>query len=84
MINDTKKYRIIRLCYDNNIMARKLIKDNEKIDNINDMYLLPENIGLDNINVEHLIQMLRLTDADIYKIKTEIINKYMKSKIFIS
>ena len=84
LINDTKKYRIIRLCYDNNIMARKLIKDNEKIDNINDMYLLPENIGLDNINVEHLIQMLRLTDADIYKIKTEIINKYMKSKIFIS
>ena len=84
LINDTKKYRIIRLCYDNNIMVRKLIKDVDVIENVDEMYLLPENIGLDNINVEHLIQMLRLTDADIYKIKTEIINKYMKGKIFIS
>lgn len=84
LINDTKKYRIIRLCYDNNIMTRKLIKNIDVIENIDDMYLLPENIGLDNINVEQLIQMLRLTETDIYKIKTEIINKYMKGKIFIS
>jgi hypothetical protein len=65
-------------------MVRKLIKDVAVIENVDDMYLLPENIGLDNINVDHLIQMLRLTDTDIYKIKTEIINKYMKEKIFIS
>jgi hypothetical protein len=65
-------------------MTRKLIKNIDFIENIDDMYLLPENIGLDNINVEQLIQMLRLTDADIYKIKTEIINKFMKGKIFIS
>ena len=54
LLNDTKNYRILRLCIDNDIGIRKLINNRDiKEVNKDSIYLLPENMMFDNFNLQH-------------------------------
>jgi hypothetical protein len=81
IINDTSKYKILRLLYENNIENRLLIEDEEDIDEDSDIYLLPDNMQMNNITLDKMIQFMELTDKDVYKLKCDIFNKYFKNKI---
>ena len=78
LLNDTKNYRILRLCIDNDANNRKLI-NNIDIKDINqeNIYLLPENLIFDNYNLQHLSTVLKMDEEDINEIKV-----YMLSVLF--
>lgn len=80
LINDASKYKILRLMYDNNINNRLLINNISKIDEDN-VYLLPEHSLIENISIEQLIQSFNLNNSQIYNLKCELFNKYLKNKI---
>jgi hypothetical protein len=70
LFNDTKNYRILRLCIYNDISIRKLINNiNIKDINQDNIYLLPENMMFDNFNLQHLSMVLRMDEEDINEIK---------------
>jgi hypothetical protein len=78
LLNDTKNYRILRLCIYNDISIRKLINNiNIKDINQDNIYLLPENMMFDNFNLQHLSMVLRMDEEDINEIKI-----YMLSVLF--
>jgi len=84
LINDTKNYKIIRICIDNNINCRKIINNiNIKDIDKNNLYLLPENMLFDNFNLNNLSTILKMNDDDINDIKIYMLNKYVKNKILI-
>jgi hypothetical protein len=84
LINDTKNYKIIRICIDNNINYRKIINNiNIKDIDKNNLYLLPENMLFDNFNLNNLSTILKMNDDDINDIKIYMLNKYVKNKILI-
>jgi len=70
LLNDTKNYRILRLCIDNDIGVRKLINSIDiKEVNKDNIYLLPENMIFDNFNLQHLAMVLKMDDEEINEIK---------------
>ena len=78
LLNDTKNYRILRLCIDNDIGIRKLINSIDiKEVNKDNIYLLPENMMFDNFNLQHLAMVLKMDDEEINEIKV-----YMLSVLF--
>jgi hypothetical protein len=78
LLNDTKNYRILRLCIDNDIGIRKLINNRDiKEVNKDNIYLLPENMMFDNFNLQHLAMVLKMDDEEINEIKI-----YMLSVLF--
>ena len=81
LLNDTKNYRILRLCIDNDVGIRKLI-NNRDIKEINkdDIYLLPENMMFDNFNLQHLAMVLKMDDEDINEIKIYMLSVLFKKK----
>ena len=86
IINDTKRYKILRLLYENNVFNKFLINKNLKIQNNNDIFLLPENELIDKLSFEQLfnitdIHIHQLDSQKIYKIKCKLFNKYFKNKI---
>ena len=78
--NNTNKFKIIRILYDNNINERLLL-NNAKPENLNDLFLLPDNNNIDKIPIDKLLHFFNLTEKDIYMLKCELFNKYLKSKI---
>ena len=80
IINYTTKYKIIRLLYENDIENRLLLKDN----NINkdDIYLIPDNQIINSLSIDKLLELYNIDDNDIYKIKCDIFNNYIKNKFF--
>ena len=81
LINNTKKYKIIRFMLDNQINNRPLIDTNNKKIDYNNMYLLPSNEIIDNITIEQLTKMINLDENDIYSIKCFLFNTFLKNKI---
>jgi hypothetical protein len=81
LLNDTKNYRILRLCIDNDIGIRKLI-NNIDIKEINkdNIYLLPENMMFDNFNLQHLSMILKMDEEEINEIKIYMLSVLFKKK----
>lgn len=85
VINNTKKYKIIRLLYENNIENRDLLNINNVLDiknNLENIALLPDNNTVDKISIDQILSSCKLDDIELYYIKCELINKYFKNKIF--
>jgi hypothetical protein len=82
IINDNTKYKIIRILYENNIDNRPLLNYNVKIEDSNDFYLLPDKNNIESIPFEHIIRMANLDNDEVYKLKCDIFDKYIKQKIF--
>ncbi len=81
LLNDTKNYRILRLCIDNDIGIRKLINNIDiKEVNKDNIYLLPENMIFDNFNLQHLAMVLRMDEEDINDIKIYMLSVLFKKK----
>jgi hypothetical protein len=86
VINNTKKYKIIRLLYENNIENRPLLNLNNELNiknNLENISLLPDNNSVDKISIDQILSSCKLDDIELYHIKCELINKYFKNKIFI-
>jgi len=81
IINNTNKYKIIRILHENNVDTRLLLNNDIKINNINDIFLLPDNNSFDKIPISDLLKFCNLDDNDIYEIKCSLFNKYLKNKI---
>lgn len=81
IINNTKKYKIIRVLYENNIENRLLINNDIKINDTNNLFLLPDNESIDKISIDQLFKFFNLNEKDVYNIKCELFNKYLKNKI---
>ena len=82
IINNTNKYKIIRILYDNNLDNRLLLKnDIVNFKDNPDIYLLPENNLIDKISLDNLLKLFNLDNNEIYNIKCDIFNKYFKNII---
>lgn len=88
LVNNTNKFKIIRILYENNIENRILIDNNIQNNiqnniknNENNIFLLPDNNSFDKISIENLINSLNLENKEIYNLKCELFNKYFKNKI---
>jgi hypothetical protein len=81
IINNTNKYKIIRILHENNIDTRLLLNNDIKINNTNDIFLLPDNNSFDKIPINDLLKFCNLDENDIYEIKCSLFNKYLKNKI---
>jgi hypothetical protein len=81
LLNDTKNYRILRLCIDNDVGIRKLI-NNIDIKEINkdNIYLLPENMIFDNFNLQHLSMILKMNEEEINEVKIYMLSVLFKKK----
>jgi hypothetical protein len=81
LLNDTKNYRILRLCIDNDANNRKLI-NNIDIKDINqdNIYLLPENLIFDNFNLQHLSNVMNMDEEDINEVKIYMLNVLFRKK----
>ena len=81
LLNDTNKYKIIRLLSNDNIEDRLLLDIPFIIPEKEDIYLLPDNESLDKISIEQLVKILNINNKDIYHLKCELFNKYFADKI---
>ena len=81
VINDTNKYKVIRLLYENNLENRLLINDEIKINNVDEVFLLPDNILIEKISIQQILNFTNIDDKELYNLKCEIFNKYLKKKI---
>jgi hypothetical protein len=93
IINNSKKYKIIRILHENNLDSRLLFdnninnninnsNENIKIKDLDSIYLLPDNEILDKISFEQLVKLAQIDENELYKIKCSIFDKYLKNKIF--
>jgi hypothetical protein len=85
IINNSKKYKIIRILHENNLDSRLLFDknmSNNNITNLDNIYLLPDNEIMDKISFEQLLKLVQIDDNELYKLKCDIFDKYLKNKIF--
>lgn len=82
IINNSKKYKIIRILYENNLESRPLLNFNITINNSDNIYLLPDSDSIDNISVENIIKLANIDNEELYKLKCHIFDKYIKKRIF--
>jgi len=80
IINNTNRYNIIRIHFDDKLDVRLLL-DNPKLDDIDNIFLLPDNDNLSKISVDKLLTIFNIDSNEIYKIKCELFNRYLKNKI---
>jgi hypothetical protein len=81
LINDTNKYKVIRLLYENNLENRLLINNEVKINNVDEVFLLPDNISIEKISIQQILNFTNIDDKELYNLKCIIFNKYLKKKI---
>ena len=82
LVNDTKNYRLVRVCEEDlDIRERKIINNKSIKEYKEDMYFLPESFGFDNFNLLQLTTIMRLSNEDIDEIKKYIVNKYVHKYI---
>jgi hypothetical protein len=79
--NNTSKFKIIRILYDNNINERLLLNSGPQEVNLDDLFLLPDNENINKIPIDKLFQFFNLNEKDLYTLKCELFNKYLKNKI---
>ena len=84
IINNSKKYKIIRILHENNLDSRLLFdnSNNNQIIDLDHIYLLPDNEILDKISFEQLLKLVQINENELYKLKMDIFDKYLKNKIF--
>jgi len=80
--NNSKKYKIIRILYENNLESRPLLNFDVSISNSDNIYLLPDNDSIDSISVENIIKLANIDNEELYKLKCDIFDKYIKKRIF--
>ena len=68
---------------DYNTNIRQIIDENLNKDELdyNNMFLLPSSEIIDNLSIEQFIKICDIDEKDIYEIKCELFNKYLKNKI---
>jgi hypothetical protein len=81
LINQTNYIKIIRLMIDNNIYLRPIINENLNNEIKDNIYLLPSIELINNTSFEQLIKLCELNEKDIYELKCDIFNKFLKNKI---
>jgi len=81
IINDTTKYKIFRIMHDNNLESRPLLHTEKKIDEIENIYILPDNELFQKISIDNLLSLFEVDQKELYFIKCELFNKYAKTKI---
>jgi len=81
IINNSSKIKIIRILYENNIENRLLLNNTMDIINtINDIHLVPDNNLINKFSIDSLLNIF-ISNEEIYNIKCDIFNKYLKNKI---
>lgn len=85
VINNSSKIKIIRILYENNIENRLLFNNNtidtiDIINTINDIHLVPDNDLINKFSIDSLLNIF-IGNEEIYNIKCDIFNKYLKNKI---
>lgn len=82
IVNNTRNIKIIRLNNNNNIDDREMIDKDQKIEDVNDLYLIPDNQNLNNLSIDKLLENAEIDEIEYNNIKSELFNKYIKNKIF--
>ena len=80
IVNNTKKYKILRLLHEDNL-DKRLLLNNTSISKEDRIFLLPDNSLIDKVTIDQIINAFNMTEKEIYQIKCEVINKYFKDKI---
>lgn len=81
IINDTNKYKVLRILTDNNIEYRQILNVNSVKRDINTFFLLPDEDSFNKIPIEHLIKIFNLDEQELYKLKCDLFNKYLRKNI---
>lgn len=81
IINDTNKYKILRILTDNNIENRLILNINSVKKDINKLFLLPDEDSFNKIPIEHLIKIFNLNEQELYNLKCNLFNKYLRKNI---
>jgi hypothetical protein len=81
IINNSSKIKIIRILFENNMENRILLNNNVKIDNIDDVLLIPDSDIINKLSIDNLLNIFNINEKDINNIKCEIFNNYLKDMI---
>ena len=81
LINDITNYKILRLMIHPDMNHRDLLKEPKKVEE-KKMMMVPEYSIMDNFSIEQMLQMIKFDEMSLYKLKKEIINKYIKPFLF--
>jgi len=84
LINDTKKYKIIRILFENNMENRPLLDNNINLaESFNSIFLLPDNESLEKISIDDMLKNANISQNELYLIKCDFFNKFYKNKIML-
>lgn len=81
IINDTNKYKILRILTDNNIESRQILNVNSLKRDVNTFFLLPDEDSFNKVPIEHLIKIFNLDEQELYNLKCDLFNKYLRKNI---
>lgn len=75
LINDTRKYKILRILHENNLESRLLLNDtNIKVEEMKNIYILPDNDSFHKLSIQDLVKSLEIDEKELYFIKCELFN----------
>ena len=84
LINDSKKYKIIRILYENNLESRPLLENNINLqESFDSIFLLPDNESLEKISIDDILKNSNIDEKNLYLIKCDFFNKFYKNKIML-
>ena len=81
IINDTNKYKVLRILTDNNIESRQILNVNSLKRDVNTFFLLPDEDSFNKVPIEHLIKIFNLDEQELYNLKCDLFNKYLRKNI---
>jgi hypothetical protein len=81
IINDTNKYKVLRILTDNNIEYRQILNVNSLKRDVNTFFLLPDEDSFNKIPIDHLIKIFNLDEQELYNLKCDLFNKYLRKNI---
>jgi hypothetical protein len=81
IMNDSNKYKILRILTDNNIEYRSILNVNSEKKDINNFFLLPDEDSFSKIPIEQLIKIINIDEKELYNLKCYLFNKYLKKNI---
>jgi hypothetical protein len=81
IINDTNKYKVLRILTDNNIEYRQILNINTVKRDVNTFFLLPDEDSFNKVPIEHLIKIFNLDEQELYNLKCDLFNKYLRKNI---
>lgn len=81
IINNSNKYKVLRILTDNNIEYRKNLNINSVKRDVNNFFLLPDEDSFNKIPIDHLIKIFNLNEQELYNLKCDLFNKYLRKNI---